>query len=100
MTRGGGGVRISVSHHATVLSRKLTAVTALLRPGISWRYILVPAGAFRPRFCLCSLAMVSLRHNIGILWRITFDYTLRYKGRMALAYLSILGMTVFSIVTA
>lgn len=44
--------------------------------------------------------MTSLRRNFGILWRITFEYTLRYKGRMALAYLSILGMTVFSIVTA
>ena len=37
--------------------------------------------------------MEILRHNFGILWRITSQYALRYKGGMILAYLSILGMT-------
>lgn len=44
--------------------------------------------------------MTNLRRNLEILWRITFEYSLRYKGGMALAYLSILGMTLFSIFTA
>ena len=42
--------------------------------------------------------MATLRHNFGIIWRITSEYALKYKGGMALAYLSILGVTLFALV--
>ena len=41
--------------------------------------------------------MGTLRHNFEILWRITSEYALNYKGGMALAYLSILGVTLFAL---
>ena len=42
--------------------------------------------------------MATLRHNFGILWRITSEYALKYTVGMALAYLSILGVTLFALV--
>ena len=44
--------------------------------------------------------MSTLRSNFNILWRITYGYALAYKFQIALAYISILGMTVFPIATA
>lgn len=44
--------------------------------------------------------MSSLRSNFSILWRITYGYALEYKLQITLAYISILGMTIFPIATA
>ncbi len=42
--------------------------------------------------------MDRLRHNFGIIARITTQYALSYKSGMALAYLSILGVTIFALI--